>query len=67
MSRGGRGGGRGGRGGGNAARDSFNAAFAGMNKEDARTLFESFSKPLKGTGMLYPVSSAASTAGCELG
>ncbi|RSH88402.1 uncharacterized protein EHS24_000946 [Apiotrichum porosum] len=54
MSRGGRGGGRGGRGGGNAARDSFNAAFAGMNKEDARTLYESFSKPVKGSGMLYP-------------
>lgn len=37
-------------------RDSFNAAFAGLSKEDSRALFESFSKPVKGAGMLYPVS-----------
>lgn len=44
-----------GRGGSNAVRDSFNAAFAGLSKEDSRALFESFSKPVKGAGMLYPV------------
>jgi hypothetical protein len=54
MSRG-RGRGRGG-GGGNATRDAFNAAFAGMSKEDSRALFESFSRPTKGSGMMYPVS-----------
>lgn len=54
MSRG-RGRGRGG--GSNAVRDSFNAAFAGLSKEDSRALFESFSRPTKGAGMLYPVRS----------
>lgn len=43
-------------------RDSFNAAFAGLSKEDSRALFESFSKPVKGAGMLYPVSSALDAA-----
>lgn len=55
MSRG-RGRGRG-RGGSNSARDNFNAAFKDMSKEDSRALFESFSKPVKGSGMLYPVRS----------
>ncbi|GMK53525.1 hypothetical protein CspeluHIS016_0101110 [Cutaneotrichosporon spelunceum] len=52
MSRG-RGRGRG-RGGSTAGRDQFNAAFAGMSKEDSRAVLESFSKPVKGSGMLYP-------------
>lgn len=55
MSRGGRGRGRG-RGGSSSARDNFNAAFKDMSKEDSRALLESFSKPVKGSGMLYPVS-----------
>lgn len=58
MSRG-RGRGRG-RGGSNAARDNFNAAFKDMSKEDSRALFESFSKPVKGSGMLYPPLEKAS-------
>lgn len=54
MSRG-RGRGRGG-GGANATRDAFNAAFAGMNKDESRAVFESFRNPVKGSGMMYPVS-----------
>ena len=27
-----------------------------MSKDDTRALMESFSKPVKGSGMLYPVS-----------
>lgn len=27
-----------------------------MSKEDSRAVLESFSKPVKGSGMLYPVS-----------
>jgi len=27
-----------------------------MSKEDSRALFESFSRPTKGSGMMYPVS-----------
>ncbi|WOO82409.1 uncharacterized protein LOC62_04G005897 [Vanrija pseudolonga] len=52
MSRG-RGRGRG-RGGSASARDNIHAAFVGMNKDELGAIFESFGRPVKGSGMLYP-------------
>ncbi|KAL1408815.1 hypothetical protein Q8F55_005629 [Vanrija albida] len=59
MSGRGRGRGRG-RGGSASARDNIHAAFVGMNKDELGAIYESFGRPVKGSGMLYPPLEAAS-------